>query len=67
VLSPSEPYKSSDRDVELTVTDGMLHMPEGVVESDIKASYKDGILEIRIPMSRAVAKPETTKIQIKRG
>jgi hypothetical protein len=44
--------------VELTVTDGMLHMPEGVVESDIKASYEDGILEIRIPMSRAVAKPD---------
>jgi HSP20 family protein len=87
-----------DRDVELTVTDGMLHiqaqrreeekleekgfmrrelrygslartlpLPEGVVESDIKASYKDGILEIRIPMSKAVVKPETTKIQIERG
>jgi HSP20 family protein len=87
-----------DRDVELTVTDGMLHiqaqrreeekleekdfmrrelrygslartlpLPDGVVESDIKASYKDGLLEIRIPLSTAVAKPETTKIQIKRG
>ena len=87
-----------DRDVELTVKDGMLHiqaqrreeekleekgfmrrelrygsltrtlpLPEGVVETDIKASYKDGILEIRIPISKAVVKPETTKIQIKRG
>jgi HSP20 family protein len=43
-----------------------LPLPEGVVESDIKASYKEGILE-SIPMSRAVAKPETTEIQIRRG
>ena len=87
-----------DRDVELTVTDGMLHiqaqrreeekleekgfvrrelrygslqrtlqLPEGVVESDIKAGYKDGVLEIRVPMPKAVVKPETTRIQIKRG
>lgn len=27
----------------------VLPLPEGVAESEIKASYKDGILEIRIP------------------
>ena len=26
-----------------------LPLPQGVAESDIKASYKDGILEIRVP------------------
>jgi len=38
-----------------------LPLPEGVTESDITASYKDGILEIRIPG----AEPEpATKISI---
>jgi HSP20 family protein len=69
-----------DKDVELTVSDGMLHiaaerreeekveekgylrheiragsfsrtlpLPEGVSEADVTATYKDGILQIRIP------------------
>ena len=52
-----------DKDVELTVPDGMLHtpelrygslsrslpLPEGVTEADITATYKAGVLEIRIP------------------
>src|SRR5579875_1416802 len=68
------------KDVELTVSDGMLHLeaerreeekheergyvrqelrygafsrslplPAGVTEGDIKATYKDGMLEVRIP------------------
>jgi HSP20 family protein len=28
-------------------------VPEGVTESDIKARYKDGILEVRIPFPEA--------------
>jgi HSP20 family protein len=28
----------------------VLPLPEGVTESDIIASYKDGVLEIRIPL-----------------
>jgi HSP20 family protein len=83
-----------DRDVELTVLDGVLHirarreeraeqeeqgeyrsefrygsfvrnitLPPGVNEDDIKASYKDGILEIRIPASKD-EKSEATRIPI---
>ncbi len=28
-------------------------LPKGVLQADIKASYKDGILEVRIPMAAA--------------
>jgi HSP20 family protein len=98
VVRAELPGIDPDRDVEVTVTDGMLHiqaqrreeekleekgflrrelrygsfdrtlpLPEGVVESDITARYRDGILEIRFRAPKEVAKPETTKIQIERG
>lgn len=31
----------------------MLDLPDGVAESDISASYKDGILEVRIPCTES--------------
>ncbi|WP_448625815.1 Hsp20/alpha crystallin family protein [Geodermatophilus sp. URMC 64] len=43
-----------------------LPIPDGARESDIEASYKDGILEVRIP----VAEPppsEPTRINVSRG
>jgi HSP20 family protein len=40
-----------------------LPMPEGATENDISASYKDGMLEIRIPITER-ATPEPTKIPI---
>jgi HSP20 family protein len=80
VVRAELPGIDPDKDVELTVTDGMLHieaerreeekteekgylrrelhygsftrslpLPEGVTEADVTASYKDGILEIRVP------------------
>jgi HSP20 family protein len=80
VVRAELPGIDPDKDVELTVTEGMLHikaerreeehkegtgyvrqelhygsftralpLPEGVTEGDIKASYKDGILEVRVP------------------
>ncbi len=80
VIRASLPGIDPDKDVELTVSDGMLHivaerreeetvekrgyvrrelqhgsfertlpLPEGVTESDVKATYKDGILEVRVP------------------
>lgn len=80
VVRAELPGIDPDEDVELTVTDGMLHieaerreeesteekgylrkefrygnfartlrLPEGVSEKDIQASYKDGILEVRVP------------------
>lgn len=80
VVRAELPGIDPDKDVELTVTDGMLRiaaerreeekteekgylhhelrcgsftrtlpLPEGISEADIKADYKDGILEIRVP------------------
>lgn len=41
-----------------------VRLPSGASESDVKASYKDGILEVRVPISEA--KAEQTKIPIQR-
>jgi len=80
VIRADLPGIDPDADVELTVSDGMLHieaerreeekkegkgyvrrelrygslsrslpLPEGVTEADIAATYKDGVLEIRVP------------------
>jgi HSP20 family protein len=43
-----------------------LPLPEGVEADDISASYRDGILEIRVPNPKAVA-PEPKKIAITSG
>ena len=43
-----------------------LPLPEGVTEGDVKATYKDGTIEIRIPMPPA-AKSEATHIPITKG
>lgn len=87
-----------ERDVELTVTDGMLNieaerrveqksedkgylrhelhygsfvrrlpLPDGVTETDIAATYRDGILEVRVPVPETVKPAEPTKISIKKG
>lgn len=81
-----------DKDVEISVEDGVLHigaerreeektekrdyvrqefrygsfhrdlpLPTGVSEDDVKASYKDGILEVRVPMPKAEAAVSTSK------
>ena len=92
VIRAELPGIDPDKDVELTVRDGMLHieaerreeakeeekgylrhelrfgsfartlpLPEGVSESDVKASYKDGILEIHIPAPATKPDPEPAK------
>jgi len=43
-----------------------LPLPEGVTEADITATYKAGILEIRIPEPKPVA-AKTTKIPISKS
>jgi HSP20 family protein len=43
-----------------------LPLPEGVTDSDITATYKDGILEIRIPI-RETTTSERKKIEISKG
>lgn len=95
VIRAELPGIDPDKDVELTVSDSMLHieakrreeekveekgylrhelrsgsftrtlpLPEGISESDVTASYKDGILEIRIP---APAPEPATKIAISKS
>lgn len=96
VIRAELPGIDPDKDIELTVSDGMLHieaerheeekveekgylrrelrtgsfmrtlpLPEGVSEHDVEASYKDGILSIRIPVTEpepeAARKIEITK------
>ena len=96
VIRAELPGVDPEKDVEITVTDGILRikaerkieektedkgylrhelrygsltrslpLPDGVSESDIAASYKDGILEIRVPVPEQVAAAtEPTKIAI---
>lgn len=53
-------YRSEFRYGELTRT---MRLPEGVSEDDVKATYGDGILEIRIPVP-AEKEPETKKVSV---
>ena len=39
-----------------------LSLPSGTTSADIHASYKDGILEIRIPMKEATERSESIPI-----
>jgi HSP20 family protein len=41
-------------------------LPKGTVTDDVKAAYKDGILEVRVPMPVEVTEP-TKKVEITRG
>ena len=94
VIHAEIPGIDPDKDVELTVSDGILHivahrqsednlgdekfvrqemrygsfermlpLPAGVVDSDISASYKDGILEVVVPEGE---KPEVKTIAIRK-
>lgn len=96
VVRAELPGVDPEKDVELTVCDGMLcieaehkeeekleekgfvrhelrrgsfsrmlPLPDGVAEADIQASYKDGILEVRVPAPAPELKPAAaTKIPI---
>lgn len=95
VIRAELPGIDPDKDVELTITDGTLHLsaerreeerreekgylrkelrfgsvertlpiPDGVKVEDVTATYKDGILEIRIP---APAAEPTAKVPITKG
>jgi len=41
-----------------------LPLPPGATEEDVKATYKDGVLEVRVPVAQAAA--DTKKIPITR-
>ena len=95
VVRAELPGVDPDRDVDVSVVDGMLHiraerrheekienrdyrrteirygsfsrvlpLPANAKESDIKASYRDGILEVRAPMEEGSAK--ASKVPISR-
>ena len=98
VIRAELPGIDPDKDVELTVSDGMLRidaerrvekdtedkgytrhelrygrftrmlpLPDGATESDIAASYKDGILEIRVPVAEEQTPKPPTKIAISKS
>lgn len=99
VIRAEMPGVDPDKDVDVSISDGVLHisaerqekeekkdkdgyrsefrygsftrnvlLPQGVKEEDIKASYKDGVLEVRAPLPQAVAAgTEKKKLPIARG
>jgi HSP20 family protein len=95
VIRAELPGIDPEKDVELTVGDGMLRihaerrfeedrqdkgytrhelrygsmtrtlpLPEGAGEADISATYKDGILEVRVPIPQPPEAAEPTRIPI---
>ncbi|NUP74128.1 MAG: Hsp20/alpha crystallin family protein [Sinomonas sp.] len=44
-----------------------LPLPEGANQSDITATYRDGVLEIRVPIPAEPTQRPSTKIEVKRG
>jgi HSP20 family protein len=97
VIRVEMPGIDPDKDVDLTVTNGVLRvraerrersenkdnggyrsefrygvfvrdvpLPDGVKQDDIKASYSDGILEIRVPMPKN-QQQATKQIPVSRG
>lgn len=98
VIQAELPGIDPDKDVTVTVQDGMLRivaerkleesteekgysrqemrygrfsrtvpLPDGTSDSDVKAAYKDGILEIRIPVTEPPPAGEPTRIAIAKG
>ena len=44
-----------------------LPLPAGCQDEDISASYRDGVLEVRVPVAEQIDPPATRKIQVTRG
>lgn len=97
VVRAELPDIDPDKDVEIAITNGDLHitaerqektehkdkdsyrsefrygsftrtvkLPPGANEADVKASYKDGVLEIRVPIAEPVT-ATPAKIEVTRG
>jgi len=98
VVKAELPGIDPDKDVEITVSGGVLHiraerreesdesgkhfhrrelrygsfarsipLPEGVEDSDIAATYKDGILEVHVPLPTGEPKESARTIAVARG
>ena len=44
-----------------------LPLPEGATPESVRASYKDGVLEVRVPVPTTPPTPPSSKIQVTRG
>jgi HSP20 family protein len=98
VIRAELPGIDPEKDVEISVADGVLHLsaerqerteeerpdgfrsefhygslsrsirlPEGATEADVKATYKDGILEVRVPAPKEAVPAPPRKIPVSRG
>jgi HSP20 family protein len=98
VIRAELPGIDPEKDVEISVADGVLHiraereerteeerphgfrsefhygslarsirLPEGASEADVHASYKDGILEVRVPAPKESVASTPKKVPITRG
>ena len=98
VIRAELPGIDPDKDVEISISEGVLHLraertertqedradgyrsefhygslarslrlPEGATESDITASYQDGILEVRVPVPKAMTTEARKRIPISRS
>jgi HSP20 family protein len=94
VIRAELPGVDPDKDIDITVENGMVHLqaereecteeqrpggyrsefrygefqrsvrlPEGATDADVKASYKDGILEVRIPVPKSET-PTSIKVPV---
>ena len=97
VIRAELPGLDPDKDIEITVANGMLRLeahreerseedrptgyrsefhygslervirlPEGTSEDDVKATYKDGILEVRVPAPQRISRA-STKVAIEKA
>jgi HSP20 family protein len=98
VIRAELPGIDPEKDVDIHVADGILHLsaerqersederpdgyrsefrygklmrdiklPKGTTEADVSASYKDGILEVRVPAPKEAVAATPTKIPVARG
>jgi len=98
VIRAELPGIDPEKDVEISVADGVLHLhaerqerteeerphgfrsefhygslarsirlPEGATEADVHASYKDGILEVRVPAPKGAVASTPMKIPVSRS
>ena len=98
VIRAELPGIDPEKDVEITVAEGVLHLsakreerteekrpegyrsefrygeltrdirlPDGATEADVTASYKDGILEVRVPAPKPAPPAPPKKIEISRA
>ncbi len=41
-----------------------IPLPDGATEKDVSATYRDGILEVRLPLASTGQEPTTTRVEV---